>query len=212
MSSSDDEKRDFDKEAQNWDKGLRIKMATDVANAIRREANLAKDMDVLDFGCGTGLLTLQLQPLVRSVTGVDLSAGMLEMLDAKLKDLGITNVKTRRVDLDGGDALEGSFDLVVSSMTLHHIKEPKALVDMLFRVTAPSGCICLADLDLDDGEFHRDNHGVFHFGFDREFLGGVFEGAGYTDVRAVDAAEVVRPDSRGQMRAFGIFLMTGRKP
>ncbi len=212
MSASDGEKRDFDKEAQSWDKGPRIKMAADVADAIKREANPAKNMDVLDFGCGTGLLTLQLQPLVRSVTAVDLSAGMLEMLDSKLKELDIANVKTQRVDLDGGDALEGSYDLVVSSMTLHHIKEPQTLIDMLFRVTAPLGRICLADLDLDDGEFHRDNHGVFHFGFDRESMRTVFEAAGYTDVRAVDAAEVVRPDSKGKMRAFGIFLITGLKP
>ena len=34
-------------------------------------------MDALDFGCGTGLVTLKLQPFIHSITGVDGSQGMI---------------------------------------------------------------------------------------------------------------------------------------
>ncbi len=64
------EKRDFDKAAPTWDQEpQRVKLASDVARAIAETAHPDRGMDVLDFGCGTGLLTLQLQPLVRSITG-----------------------------------------------------------------------------------------------------------------------------------------------
>lgn len=66
------EKRDFDKAAATWDEDpRRVKLAEDVAAAILREAVLSKDMDALDFGCGIGLVTLKLQPYVRSITGAD---------------------------------------------------------------------------------------------------------------------------------------------
>jgi predicted TPR repeat methyltransferase len=40
---------------------------------------LARNLDILDLGCGTGLLGAQLKPLARRLTGVDLSQNMLEM-------------------------------------------------------------------------------------------------------------------------------------
>jgi predicted TPR repeat methyltransferase len=79
-----DDKRDFDKVAASWDTPMRVKLATDVAGAVSAEVRLATEMDVLDFGCGTGLLALQLQPYVRSITGVDSSQGMLDVLGSKI--------------------------------------------------------------------------------------------------------------------------------
>ncbi|MBS1128952.1 MAG: Methyltransferase type 11, partial [Nitrospirae bacterium] len=69
-----EERKDFDKEAAQWDANPgRVKLAQDVADAMIREVSPAKGQDALDFGCGTGLVTLKLQPLVRSITGVDSS-------------------------------------------------------------------------------------------------------------------------------------------
>ena len=79
------EKRDFDKEAASWDENpARVKVVKDIFEAIVRQVTITSDMDVLDFGCGTGLLSLQLQPFVRSVTGMDSSQGMLDVLKQKV--------------------------------------------------------------------------------------------------------------------------------
>ena len=46
-----DQQRDFDSEAASWDKELaRVKLATDIANALTEEISMTSDMDVLDFG------------------------------------------------------------------------------------------------------------------------------------------------------------------
>ena len=165
----------------------------------------------MDFGCGTGLLALKLQPLVRSVTGVDSSQGMLDIFNAKIAKMKLNNVKTVLVDLYKGDVLTGSYDLVLSNMTLHHIKEIEPLFAQFYKVIAPGGYLCISDLDLDDGQFHEDNTGVFHFGFDRAALRNVFTESGFDNVRDIDAAEMVKPSQSGEMRRFSIFLMVGRK-
>lgn len=207
-----DEKRDFNKEASTWDEDPgRVKVANDIADTLLQEMKLTPEMDVLDFGCGTGLVTLRLSPLVRSITGVDSSRGMLDILNAKIEQGNINNVRTRYLELDRGDVLEGRYDLVVSSMTLHHVKVIGPLLDRLSRIVAPGGCLCIADLDLDDGQFHSDNTGVFHYGFDREMLHKAFTEAGLEDIRVRTAAQVVKPTQAGASQAFTVFLMIGCK-
>lgn len=205
------EKRDFDKEAVSWDEPRRVRMANDIACAITDEIRVTPDMDVLDFGCGTGLLTLHFQPLVRSVTGLDSSPGMLDALNGKIRDRNLANVKALHVDLDKGEVLGGRYHLIASSMTLHHIRDVRPLLDMFYKIAEPGGYLGIADLDLDDGQFHGDNQdGVFHDGFDRKELRQMFTRAGFSDVRDRTATTVVKPVPGGT-RSFTIFLITGRK-
>jgi 2-polyprenyl-3-methyl-5-hydroxy-6-metoxy-1,4-benzoquinol methylase len=204
--------RDFNKAAATWDeKPRRVKLADDVADSIAKNILLTSNMDVLDFGCGTGLLTLNLQPLVRSVTGVDNSQGMLDMLKVKAESLGATNVSAIYKDLDKGDVLDGAFHLVTSCMVFHHVKEIEALVSKFHEIILPSGYIAIADLDLDEGRFHEDSTGVFHNGFDRDWLRQVFMDAGFDNVSHGTAASVIKPAAGGGSREFTIFLMTGGK-
>jgi len=206
-----DQRRDFDKDAANWDDNAgRVKMANNIANAIMDAVRLRPDMGVLDFGCGTGLLTLRLQPLVKSIHGVDSSSGMLEVLESKIQAQHLTNITTQYLDVETGGKLTGTYDLVVSSMTLHHVREIKPLLAQFYSVLKADGRLCIADLDLDEGHFHGNNQGVFHFGFDRKLLERDMEAAGFSDVRFRIAAEVVR-FYPGGARPFSIFLATARK-
>lgn len=206
------DKRNFDKEAAAWDENPgRVKLANDVADVVAKEIVLASDMDVMDFGCGTGLVTLRLQPFVRSITGIDSSQGMLDVLRTKIVAQNLENVRTLYLDPDRGDVLTGDYHLIVSNMTLHHIKDVRPVLDQFYRITVPSGCLCIADLDPDDGKFHDSNDGVFQFGFRREALCEDFMASGFKDVRHVTAAEIIKPDSEGMKRRFSVFLMIGRK-
>jgi len=206
------EKRNFGKEAASWDEHpARVKLAKDIAHAVSKQIILTPEMDMMDFGCGTGLLTIQLQPLVRSVTGVDSSQGMLDIFNMKITKLKLNKVNAVLVNPDKGDTLAGNYDLVLSNMTLHHIKEIEPLFAQFFKITTPAGHLCIADLDLDDGQFHEDNTGVFHFGFDRAALRKVFNESGFDNVRDIVAAEVVKPGINGEIRPFSVFIMIGQK-
>ncbi len=208
----ENEKRDFDREAAAWDgNAARVKLGKDIARTISEQVELTREMDVLDFGCGTGLLSFQIQPHVRSITGVDSSQGMLDIFNRKAAELRVKNTKPILFDLDSGETLKGNYDLVVSNMTLHHVKKIEPLLDQLYAVTAPSGHLCISDLDPENGQFHEDDTGVFHNGFDRSTLRKMFTEAGFEDVRDIDAAEFVKPGTDGKVRHFSVFLMIGRK-
>lgn len=206
------ENRDFDKDASSWDANpVKVKLPNDVADNILKRVALTPDMDAMDFGCGTGLLTLRLQPFVRSITGVDSSQGMLDVLNDKISALKLENVSVLRANLDKGDVLAGRYDLITSSMALHHVPEVMPLLNQFHNVLAPAGHLCIADLDLDNGKFHEDKTGVFHNGFDREALRQMFVEAGFEEVQDTTAAEVQKAAHDGEIRRFKVFLMIGRK-
>jgi len=204
-------KRDFDKEAAAWDENPgRVRMTNSIADAIISRIKLHGGMDVLDFGAGTGIITVRISPLVHTVTAVDGSRGMLDVLQSKVRSLEQTNVKTQWLDFETGETIRGSYDVVVCSMMLHHVGEISPLFDQFFNVTRDGGYICLADLDPDGGQFHGNNEGVVHFGFHRMELKNALASAGFSALSDCTAAEVVKPVDGGK-RSFSIFLITGRK-
>jgi ubiquinone/menaquinone biosynthesis C-methylase UbiE len=206
------ERHDFDSAAAHWDENPgRVKLASDIARAIREEVPITAEMNALDFGCGTGLVTLALQPFVRSITGVDSSRGMLDILNRKKEEKNLVNVKTMLLDLEAGDVLEGRYHLIVSSMTLHHVEHLERLLAEFYKVACPSGYLCIADLDQDSGRFHDDNTGVVHSGFDRAVLRKLITAAGFGGVRDRTAATVRKTTHDGATAEFTVFLMTGRK-
>ncbi len=203
----------FDAKAATWDEDpFKVKLANDIADTIIREMAITKHMDILDYGCGSGLVTLRLQPLAGTVTGMDSSRGMLEVLQGKIERQGLRNVKTRLADLEEGFDGEDKFHLIVSSMTLHHIHEPGHLFARFFDLLLPGGYVAIADLDSEDGSFHQDNAGVVHFGFDRSRLKGSFLQAGFGEVRDLTAARVRRVVADGGEKEFPIFLVIAGKP
>lgn len=202
----------FDALAAQWDQNpAPVRIAHDVGEAIVRELAPTRDMDVLDFGCGTGLVTLRLQPLVRTITGADSSQGMLDKLREKCAQQGITNVRTQLVDFENNGRVQGTFDLIVSSMTLHHVKDTGALVRHWFDLLRPDNRLCFADLDTEDGTFHSDNTGVFHKGFDRETLKRLLVQTGFRDVRDITATRIVRDVEGKGKKEFPVFLIIAKK-
>ena len=207
------EQRNFDTAAATWDeKPQRVKLANDIADAIIREVAITDTMNALDFGCGTGLLTLQLQPLVRTIIGADSSQGMLDILNNKIAANGWDNICSMHLEPEQDDTLKGKYHLIVTSMTLHHVKEIEPLFAAFHAAMVPGGILCLADLDLDQGLFHDDNTGVFHCGFDRTTLRTALNKAGFVDVRDLTAAEIVKPaGGDGATKSFAVFLITAKK-
>ena len=209
---SKEEKRDFDAAAAAWDeKPARLALAADIAAAMFRSLSLDARVKALDFGCGTGLLTLALAPKVGSITGADSSRGMLAVLEEKVRAGKHSNVRTLFLNPEADVSLGGPYDLVTTAMTMHHIPDVPAQLEAFHACLAPGGALCVADLDSDGGLFHDDPKGVFHEGFDREVMAKMFAEAGFADIARATAAEVVRPGADGVVRSFSVFMVTGRK-
>ena len=95
---------------------------------------------LLDLGCGTGL---ELEPIFARfpalrVTGVDLTAAMLDRLRAKFPDRDLTLIRGSYVGMDFGRAC---YDAAVSFETLHHLEpeEKGALYRRVWEALTPEG-------------------------------------------------------------------------
>jgi len=199
----------FDQIAATWDADTaRVKLAEAVASTIGRQCVLGPTLDVLDYGCGTGLLTFALRPRVRSVTGADTSTGMLEVLAQKARGQASAGVSTLHLKAEDDYSITGHYDLIVSSMALHHVADLPPLFSRFRNHLRPGGMVALADLDREDGTFHSaDITDVFHLGFDRAVLKATLAAAGFDQLADTTAFLHQRHG-----REYPVFLITGHRP
>ena len=159
----------FDAAAADWDAApRRVEMTKSVSEAIVRRVRPTRGMDVLDYGCGTGLLGHFLLPHVRSVTGADSSSGMLRVLQEKIKAGGLRHMQTLKLDLQHDAIPDARYHLIASNMVMHHVADIDALLSAFRRMLLPGGVLAVTDLDAEPGTFHDPEaaESVHHYGFD----------------------------------------------
>ena len=203
------EHRRFDDEAATWDDDPgHEKRQVAVARAIEEAVNLSPRMSALDVGGGTGRLSILLADRVGSVVVTDPSAGMVQVARERIEAAGLSD-RLRAVQADLTiDRLDAAFDVVWSSMALHHVQDLDGLLRSVAGLLVDGGRLAIADLDEDpDGAFHTDKVDFDgHHGFDRQRLAEQLARAGFADVSFVDATTILKGD-----REFGVFLCTAIK-
>ncbi|WP_243439129.1 class I SAM-dependent methyltransferase [Fundidesulfovibrio soli] len=203
---------DFDAKAATWDEDPRkAAVAAAIAQAMVQALPLDRTLTLLDYGAGTGLVSLALAPLVGGVTAADESEGMLSVLRAKIAATGAANVRPLRWSVGQPPAGLPAFDVITGSMVLHHVADVPAAARAFHALLKPGGRIALADLDPDGGEFHGSAMHAHHPGFEREALKAVFEQAGFSSVAFREAHRMTKKTDSGAEREFTIFLMTGER-
>lgn len=157
----------FNDMAEVWDSPEKIQLMKVLADKTREALNLTGPLDIMDFGCGTGLFGLELADYAKSLLGVDTSEKMLDAFDKKTE--GADHIESMLVDLEK-ESIDRSFDLIVSSMAFHHLGSPMSMIGKMKDVLRPGGRLAIVDLDKEDGTFHPDNEGmgVRHFGFSEQ--------------------------------------------
>lgn len=196
-----------------WDEQpARVQLAQAIAGSILARVPVTPAMTALDFGCGTGLVTMALAPHVGRIIGVDTSPAMLDKLREKAAVMPGTTVDARLLDLTvAAPPADLRADLVVSAMAMHHIADLPALLRVLVGLLAPGGWLALADLDSEDGTFHPDLTDVYHLGIDRAWLQTELATLGLRDLHADTAHVIERPTTSGKLRSYPVFLVSGRR-
>jgi ubiquinone/menaquinone biosynthesis C-methylase UbiE len=201
--------RTFDERAPDWDTPRRIARAEEAAGTIEAAIDIPPGCRAIEVGAGTGLLGLALRPRLGSLVLADTSDGMLAEADRKIRGGHLEDVRTVHFDVATDAPPAGApFDLVVSLLLLHHVKDTTAALAGMHRLLAQGGQIAAIDLDIEDGSFHSpEAEGVHHHGFDRERLAGLARDVGFLDVRVGDGHPI---DDEG--RRYPMFLLTARRP
>lgn len=201
----------FEKEATTWDDAPhRIMLSSAIAKALIESIPLNKELTVLDYGAGTGLITLEISKKVKHIVAMDSAEGMLRVLQEKIKHFNIQNISTVRLDLEKSK-LTSTFDVIFSSMTMHHIEDPQKLIHLFIEALNPGGILAIVDLDSESGHFHSTNLGVQHFGFDRVIWKEWFLERGLTNVQSRTAYSFEKETAKGIKDNFSLFLITAIK-
>lgn len=193
----------FKEKAKDWDsKSIRVQNAHTIAKNIMNKVSLTKDMHIMDFGVGTGLLGFEILEHVKSMDGIDTSESMLEKLKEK-------NSKEKQIKPVCQDIIKNppktKYDGLISSMTLHHVEHLDDFFKTVKKILNKDGFIAIADLMDEDGTFHSDNTGVFHFGFNEDQLKEIVKNCGFKDVEFKHIYTINKPH-----RDFDIFLLTAK--
>lgn len=171
----------FDDEAKEWDTPYRAKRAEAIAAEIKNQVKFSPTDSVLEFGCGTALVSSSLIDCVGRLSLMDNSTGMLEVAQAKIKAIAPQKLAAAASDLFSPLLPDGSFDVIYTSMVLHHVLNIAEVGQRFYQLLKPGGKLCIVDLNPDDGSFHADD-GDFdgHNGFDPEALAREFAVVGFS--------------------------------
>ena len=155
----------FERLAKKYDTEERIELAKIIIQEVRPELQDSKTKSLIDYGSGTGLISLELSDLVDSVLLVDSSKQMLEVAEAKISQKEINNSKVFYSDFTE-ETPKLKADIVLMSLVLLHIPDTKKILQELYNVLNNGGKLIIIDFDKND----KISHPKVHNGFSHEEL------------------------------------------
>lgn len=167
---------EWDEYAANWEKDQATgQFSQSVFSELEKLINL-EDVRVLDFGCGTGLLSQKLSPLVKDIVAIDGSEAMVEELDKK----ELPNVEPVVDLLSRGlaaqhPAFRRQFDLVVASSVCGFLPNFQDSVSLIYTLLEDDGLFVHWDWLVEDESAH--------YGLSVQKIENVLSAAGFDDVQ-----------------------------
>jgi len=105
----------------------------------RTRAYLSPEMEVFEFGCGTGTTALKHAGHARQITAIDCSANMIEIAEEKARTEGIGNVRFEVAQLEDMGLRPGCYDMVMAHNVLHLLEDRTAALAHVHEMLRPKG-------------------------------------------------------------------------
>ena len=97
------------------------------------------DMEVLEFGCGTGSTAITHAPYVKHIHAIDISSKMIEIAQGKADAEKVTNVTFERSTIDEFSVSDQTLDAVLALSILHLLENKEAVIAKVHRMLKPGG-------------------------------------------------------------------------
>jgi len=178
---------EFDEKAKEWDTPDKKERAEHIGAAISSQLPLSNSMTAFEYGCGTGLLSFALKDKLGAMTLADVSDGMLGVLEKKIQQHQIKDMKPLKLNLITDPLPKARFDIIYTMMTLHHISDTEKILRKFYTLLKPGGYLCIADLDKEDGSFHGKEVENVHRGFNRDNLDSLAMDIGFSPANFITA-------------------------
>ncbi len=201
---------EFNIKALNWEKNPEhIERTQAVFEAMLDMIPVNRQMNALEFGAGTGLLSFALQKSFAFITLMDSSEEMIRIAQEKIDAEKITNMKSLCLDLEKED-YPGAFDIIYNQMVLHHIQDIKGLFNKFFLLLNHGGFLAIADLFKEDGTFHGEGF-TGHKGFDVSELSKILKEIGFINIKYRSCHIQKKKTESGLIKKFPLFLLVAGK-
>ena len=178
-------RRFFATAAGRWD-AMRVELFGVRAELAAFPALLEADAVVADLACGTGQLAAAVAPFVARVVAVDESRAMLDAAERRLE--GRPNIEVRQGDLERLPLDDGSVDVALLVLALHHAVEPGRVLRETRRILRSRGRLLVVDMVPHERDDYRQQMGHVWQGFSPAQLGGWLDLAGFGSWRYVELA------------------------
>jgi ubiquinone/menaquinone biosynthesis C-methylase UbiE len=129
-----------------------------VTRAVLAAASPRPGDQIVDLGCGTGQLSLPLAGHGARVLAVDVSPAMIARLEVNARDRSLSGVEGIALPIENLSLPPESFDLVVTSYALHHLRDPdkNRVVSAAYHWLRPGGTLIIADMMFGRGTTSQD--------------------------------------------------------
>ncbi len=139
-------------------------------------------LEVMEFGCKTGLISLNLKHKISSGLMIDSSKENIDKLNQTLKNQHINHLKTFTGDILTSD-LDQTFDVIYASMAMSPIKDVQSIINKLSSYLKNHGKLIIVDLLPDNGNFYSEESNFEgHHGFKINEMTTYLTNAGLKDV------------------------------
>lgn len=167
-------------------------------------SSLLPPLNVVDFGCGTGVLSVAMARWARHVVAIDRSAAALAKARERAERERVRNISFREEDLHQLSLGDASQQLVVLSQSLHHVAEPARVLREAARILEPGGRVIVLELMPHEELWVKERLGHLHLGFEPETLEQSLAEAGFGSI-------VRETHARNAASPFRVFLLHGAK-
>lgn len=121
---------------------------------IARQATLAAGQQVLDVGCGGGILAEAMARQGAEVLGIDLATKSLKVAQLHALESGLSNISYREVAVEAlATERPASFDVVTCMEMLEHVPDPESVVKACAELVKPGGWVFFSTLNRNPKSF-----------------------------------------------------------
>jgi ubiquinone/menaquinone biosynthesis C-methylase UbiE len=129
-----------------WDRQAESYSKRPVADEASYQTKLAvtqgyfrPDMNVLEFGCGTGSTAIVHAPHVKQILAIDVSTKMLDIAQRKADAAEVQNLRFEQSSIDEFEAPDAHFDAVLGLSIMHLVRDKDAVAAKVYRMLKPGG-------------------------------------------------------------------------
>jgi len=139
--------------AKNWDTPDVSLGENDLKIIERTKKYLSASSVVLDYGCATGSIALEIASTAKEVRGIDISSNMVEIAKRKADERGIKNIAFTKAAIFDESMEKESFDVILSLSILHLVEDSVQVMDRVNQLLKHGGIFISATPCLGEKAF-----------------------------------------------------------